>query len=862
MKSGAKLVVPAGTLGAYQAEDSGWSDFKNISESTISAENEGVMIYYLYTDSEKTALKVVKGDGYTAETIKIPASVDGLPVKSIGAEAFKGCTALTSVEIPSSVTSIGASAFSGCTALAKVVVEDIAKWCGVTFGDGEANPLNCAKQLYLSSNPDSEVTELVIPSTVTSIGDYAFVGCSRFIKITSLNTTPPTVGTDAFESAVKSNAKLYVPAGTLGAYQAEGSDWKDFTNMVETSISAVNEDGVMIYYLYTDSEKTALKVVKGEGYTDATIKIPATVTVGSNDLPVKSIDAEAFDGCDELTSVAIPSSVESIGESAFGDCEGLTAITIPNSVTSLGERAFAGCTSAKTLTIGSGVTSIGESTFAGCESLTSIIIPSSVKEICQEAFTGCKGATTVTIGSSVTSIGGAAFSECEGLKEVVIPSSVTSIGEYAFGKCTAITKITSLATTPPTVGEDAFESAVKSGATLKVPAGSLKAYKDSDWSDFKNISESTISAENEGVMIYYLYTDSEKTALKVVKGDGYTAATIKIPASVDGKSVTSIDAEAFKGCTALTSVEIPGSVTSIGAEAFGDCTALTKVTSNIQEPFAISDDVFDSTVENTATLYVPKGTKKAYAETAGWKGFANIDDGTKDEDESLITYEKIDGKEELEVKAVKDGYSGAIEIPATVNGIPVTAIGEKAFSGCTGLTSVTIPEGVESIGDEAFYGCSKITEITIPSSVTEIGESAFYCGSIMKVVSHIEEPFAIDASVFSEYTLNNGTLYIPDETLLKYKSTAGWKEFRHIVGKMSTGIEDINAEKVTIQTGGGALNISGAKDGTRVVVYSMMGTMIGSGNVAGGTVTIPTGLRRGDIAIIRIGNTAVKVMMQ
>ena len=116
--------------------------------------------------------------------------------------------------------------------------------------------------------------------------------------------------------------------------------------------------------------------------------------------------------------------------------------------------------------------------------------------------------------------------------------------------------------------------------------------------------------------------------------------------------------------------------------------------------------------------------------------------------------------------------------------------------------------------------------------------------------------------VFNSTVKTNATLYVPDGTAGKYQTTQGWKEFANIDDGTSTGIEDINAEKVTIHSGGGALHIGGVKDGTRVVVYSMTGMVVGSGNVAGGTVTIPTGLRRGDIAIIRIGSTAVKVMMQ
>ncbi len=145
------------------------------------------------------------------------------------------------------------------------------------------------------------------------------------------------------------------------------------------------------------------------------------------------------------------------------------------------------------------------------------------------------------------------------------------------------------------------------------------------------------------------------------------------------------------------------------------------------------------------------------------------------------------------------------------------------------------------IGTKAFGGCTSITEVT----------------------SNIQTPFAIASSVFESTVEATATLFVPKGTAEKYKATASWLEFSNIkeIGT-STGIEDINGEKVTIRANGGALNISGAKDGARVVVYTMTGAKVGETRIAGGTATIPTGLRRGDIAIVRISGTSVKVMMQ
>ena len=103
-------------------------------------------------------------------------------VSSIGFVAFLGCSSLTSVTIPSSVTGIGSSAFSGCSGLTKVIAPDIVAWCNIQFGGSYANPLYYANHLY--SDENTEITDLVIPEALTSIGNYAFQGCSGLTSVT------------------------------------------------------------------------------------------------------------------------------------------------------------------------------------------------------------------------------------------------------------------------------------------------------------------------------------------------------------------------------------------------------------------------------------------------------------------------------------------------------------------------------------------------------------------------------------------------------------------------------------------------------------------------------------------------------
>ena len=123
-------------------------------------------------------------------SVTIPNSVT-----SIGSVAFEGCSGLTSVTIGNSVTSIGNSAFGGCSGLTKVIVPDIAAWCNISFGSSYGNPLYYAKHIF--SDENTEITDLVIPNSVTTIGDYAFIGCNALTSVTIPNSVT-SIGWGAF----------------------------------------------------------------------------------------------------------------------------------------------------------------------------------------------------------------------------------------------------------------------------------------------------------------------------------------------------------------------------------------------------------------------------------------------------------------------------------------------------------------------------------------------------------------------------------------------------------------------------------------------------------------------------------------
>ena len=314
-------------------------------------------------NGEEYSVKII-GDWAFSDCSGLTSVTIPNSVTSIGNSAFYGCSGLTSVTIGNSVTSIGNCAFEDCSGLTSVHITDIAAWCNISFGDNISNPLVYANHLYMNG---SEITDLVIPNSVTSIGGSAFYGCDGLTSITIPNSVT-SIGNEAFYYCT-SLTSVTIP----------------------NSVTSIG-DGAF------------------EGCTGLTsVTIPNSVT---------SIGSGAFYGCSGLTSITIPNSVTSIGIQVFSYCSGLTSVTIGNSVTSIGEQAFYGCTGLTSVTIPNSVTSIGNRAFNGCSGLTSVTIPNSVTSIVKEAFQYCSGLTSVTIGSGIKSIGESAFTNCKNLEEV------------------------------------------------------------------------------------------------------------------------------------------------------------------------------------------------------------------------------------------------------------------------------------------------------------------------------------------------------------------------------------------------------------------------------------------------------------
>ena len=706
---------------------------------------------FAYPDESKTQLDACL-DADANGTVTIPASVQVISryafvdlhnltsidipntVDSIGVGAFEYCENLVSATLPKGLRTINAYLFTGCKSLKSIVVPDSVK-----------------SILILAFANCSALSEVTFGYSTEKIVAMSFQNCTNLKKINSLAPVAPVLlNGDPFGKVVKDQVVVTVPGGCMESYK---ENWTGFNNFKEVwnpnyNVFTYTHEGETLYYrLRTDTltyqthalcgypvffPKTIENVWDGYEKPVGAVKIASTVEYNGKSYPVLEVGRCTFAYCDEITSVSVPEGVVSMGQAAFYECPRLQSVELPQTIKEIDTHLF-----------------------QGDSALVSVNIPKSITRIPYRMFFNCVSLQSVTIPDGLTAIDNQAFCYCASLPSITIPEGVTSIGEWAFYDCKALSNITFACTTPPTAGEDTFNSF---DATICVPEGTTDLYRQHEiWGKFANIVEGipgsfAYDAQIDG--IYYKFSGDEATVTYQQHQQAYQDETliekyisdytgdIVIPETVehDGVTyrVTAIGDHAFRGCSGVTSITIPKSVTSIGGYALRQ-TSLTSIT--IPESVKSIGECAFYGCESLSSVNIPEGVTTlskalfyncySLPSVVVPESVDSIGPWAFYECRNLTSVNIPKGVEYLDYAT----FFGCSSLPSITIPEGVKSIGEVAFRECTNLTSIVIPKGVTSIGEAAFSGCTNLASVVLPESLVNIDDFTFnYCESLTSVI--------------------------------------------------------------------------------------------------------------------------------
>ena len=563
------------------------------------------------------------------ESIDIPATI-----VTIGDEAFENCKSLKGVELGGALSSIGRSAFKDCTGMTTVDINDVGKWCKISFYDEYSNPLSCAHHLLIDG---VETVDIVIPDSVTHISAFAFCNATALSSVTF-----PAGLTSVGRAAFKGCSKL------KRMYISDIEAWLqlDYEDYYANPIAL----GCSVYY-------------NGQ-LMSSDLVIPNTV---------RRIGRNAFVDCPWLKSISIPASVVEIGEDAFTSCFNLTALYIqdleawcgirfrnissnplyhnilwtsrivhvfvqgeditysplelPASITAIGDYAFVG-SRFSSIAFQEGLETIGTSAFYDSRSIKELVFPASLTTLGKESFAYCSSLTSVAFPDVMCSIEDKAF-YYSGLTTVKLPDGLTTLGSSVFSYCWLLTDA-DLGKNLQKIPDGTFYGC-RSLAHVTIP---------------ETVTEIGNNAFSDCAITAIPLTNSIHTI-----GDGAFKGCKMITQALIGDQVTSIGSNSFNGCSGLDSVVIGNGLGIIKEFSFYNCTELkhvtigchvdtivfgtflgcpgiTDFTCRAKEPPLVmtnsSYDCFNDDIFNKATLYVPKNAVKAYKKANQWRRFKTI----------------------------------------------------------------------------------------------------------------------------------------------------------------------------------------------------------------------------------------------
>ena len=731
---------------------------------------------FTFADNVQYVPRYICYNMFKLPEIHIPASVT-----RIGAYAFEYCNGLTSVELPNSITLIGNSAFYSCqnleslniptslTSISEYLCYKCNKLSNVVLHEGLETIGKYAFQ-------ETAITQITIPSTVTSFGYAPFKTCS------------------SLKTIVWKPVKIW------------GPDW-DNTDFPFSGCTKVTS------FTFADNVEYVPRYICYDMDLLTAIHIPSTVT---------QIGAYAFEYCDGLTAVELPNTITLIGNYAFYSCKNLVSLNIPTSLTAINDYMCAYCTkltgivipegvltiskyafretAITELTVPSTVTSLGYAPWKDCASLKTIVwkpvqIWGSDWDNTDFPFSGCTKVTSFTfadnveyvpryicydmdlltaihIPSTVTQIGAYAFEYCDGLTAVELPNTITLIGNYAFSSCKNLeslnipTSLTSISTSLcayckklksivlpeglETINSYAFQETAITEITIP---STVNLIYTAPFKDCMNLTSIVWKAKNflgsdyaTNTHPFYMTYSSDSKVKSVTFAEGVETIPYYVCYNMPNlvnltipSTVTRIGMSSFSSCTSLTEVVLPEGLTSVGSQAFSNCSNLTSI--NIP-----------TTLNSISTRFVSGCSK-------------------------LTRIDLHEGITSIGAEAFQNTGITSITLPTTL-----TSMSNAPFSNCKSLTSVvwkaTNTTCQNATNTHPFYGCTALKNLTFSRNVTNIPNYAFYGASAMeKIVNYALTPQTISANVFTNVNKETCELWIPKVSFSLYENANVWKDF-------------------------------------------------------------------------------------
>ncbi len=647
-------------------------------------------------------------------------------VETIGANAFAYCGNQSRVSmnivIPDSVTTMGEAAFCGLSYLNSIVISE---------NLSEIPP----HAIYNSINLQS----VTIPEGVTKIGNNAFFGCS----VLSYLSIPASMKSIEYNAFYNCQSLYYV---YYGASEARWEDMFISSNNAPIDYADIifekdsdpngfeyeiyNGEAVITGYFGKNTEVVVPDTISGYPVTaiaDNAFYDRKAITSVTLPQGIESIGAFAFYNCVSLVTANIPEGLAAIGEYAFFGCTGLETVYYGGAKSdwdyfiSIGENndclldADLICAiyeppvpEGLVYTVTDGEVTITD--YTGSEE--EIVIPDKIARcpvtaIESEAFRSCKSLKRIGLPEALRRIAPKAFTYCSSLESIAIPKSVTSIGSEAFYGCTSLDTVyiedigawcnisfTGFYSTPMHYATELYLNG-SPVTDLVIPDG-VTAIKDMAFYSWEGLESISIPSSVNHISTFGAFTDCiDLESITVSRGNTsyYSSGNCIISNSgeliagcfnsVIPEGVTTIEENAFRGCTQLYEIDIPEGVTAIKDYAFSSCNGLVSIT--LPESLTSLGGNAFSYCSSLETVNIP-GSLEAISEYAFF-------DCPK-----LVNVNFAEG---------------------------VKKIGDYAFMSCDGLKAITLPEGFVSIGKNAFDNCKNLESVTIPASVTTISQYAF-----------------------------------------------------------------------------------------------------------------------------------------